>query len=644
MLSQSIKTIKGIGSKKAEFFANLGVFTLLDLMSLYPFRYQDLSQAKMIKDIQNEEEAVFLARVFSLESSRSQKGKNILRVNLNDNNNTIQAIFVNSPYMSKLLKKGELYWFYGKCQSYGKYKSVFHPEFALFSENPAGMGIKSIYPLSQDLKQKDVKNAMTSCQNLFELVPENLPKTIIDDFSLLPKSKAMYLMHFADNMEDIEKAKYRLKFEEIYLQQKQIFEARQKQKEQTRQHFYEDVAIEELYSLFNFELTNSQKQTIIEIKNDLKNETLMNRLIFGDVGSGKTAVAIVSSYIAFKSNYQSCIMAPTEVLAKQHYDEFKKILGDKASISLLVSSVKNKNKILDNLQNGSCDIVIGTHAIIEDTVEFNNLSMVITDEQHRFGVKQRSALKNKAPNGADILSMSATPIPRTLSMVYYGDLDISYLLDMPKGRKEVITKYVAGVDDKRKLIKFIYDRLNEGEQAYFLAPRIEDNDEKTKTSVEKMYQYFKEVYPNFQIEYLHGKINPIEKNRIMESFKEGKTQILIATTVIEVGVNVPNATIMLISSIENFGLSQLHQLRGRVGRGNKQSYCFLTANKITDTVLQRVDAMQDYHSGFDIAEIDLKMRGPGEIVGNRQHGFKKFKLVDYEKDYELIMKIHQLFI
>ncbi len=644
MLSQSIKTIKGIGGKKAEFFASLGVYSLLDLMCLYPFRYEDLSKASEISDLENEEEAVFLARVLSFESSRSHNGKNILRVNLSDDHSKIQAIFVNSPYMQKLLKKDELYWFHGKCSVYGKYKSVFHPEFLLYADKPEGMGVKPIYPLSKDLKQKDIRNSLEACKNLFDLIEENLPKNIINKYKLVKKSEAMYTMHFPNKMEDVERAKYRLKFEEIYLQQKEIFEKRRLEKEEKRKKFYADINSEEIYSIFDFELTESQKQTIKDIRTDLNSDSLMKRLIFGDVGSGKTVIAISAAYMAVKSSYQTCIMAPTEVLATQHYEEFKKHLSEHARICLLVASIKEKDKLIKDIAEGRYDIIIGTHALIQDNVVFKHLSVIITDEEHRFGVNQRISLKNKALDGADALSMSATPIPRTLSMIYYGNLDISYLVDMPKGRKKIITKFVDGNDNKKKLIKFIYDKIKEGEQAYFLAPRIEEDEEKNKSSVEKMVKYFREVYPDLTISYLYGKMSSDEKDKRMEAFKKGEISILISTTVIEVGINVPNASIILISGIEHFGLSQLHQLRGRVGRGEKQSYCFLTTNNKSPNLIKRARVMENYSSGFDIAEMDLKMRGPGEILGDKQHGFKLFKLVDYVEDYELIMKIHKIFL
>ncbi len=644
MLKQSIKTIKGIGSKKAEFFASLGVYSLLDLMSLYPFRYEDLSSPSMISDIENEEEAVFLARVLSFESSRSYNGKNILRVNLSDDYSKMQAIFVNSPYIQKLLIKDEIYWFHGKCSVYGKYKSVFHPEFLLYSDKPEGMGIKPVYPLNKDLKQKDIKNALASCENLFDLIEENLPEKIIDKFDLIKKSEAMYAMHFPSSMENVEKARYRLKFEEIYLQQKEIFEKRKLEREKKRKNFYTDVNSEEIFSIYDFELTESQKKTVEDIRCDLKSDAIMKRLIFGDVGSGKTVIAISAAYMALKSSYQTCIMAPTEVLATQHYEEFKKYLSKEAKICLLVASVKEKDRLIKEIAAGRYDIIVGTHALIQENVSFKKLSIIVTDEEHRFGVKQRHSLQNKALDGADTLSMSATPIPRTLSMIYYGNLDISYLVDMPKGRKKIITKFVDGRENKKKLLKFIYDKIKEGEQAYFLAPRIEDDEEKNKSSVEKMVKYFREIFPDFSISYLYGKMNSAEKERRMEAFKKGEISILISTTVIEVGINVPNATIILISGIENFGLSQLHQLRGRVGRGEKQSYCFLTTNKKSPNLMNRVKAMERYNSGFDIAEMDLKMRGPGEILGDKQHGFKLFKLIDYLEDHDLIMKVHKIFL
>ncbi len=643
MLNQSIKSIKGIGDKKASFFKNMGVSNLYDLLSLYPFRYEDLSKATKISDMEDDVYYVFVARVVYFESSYSKGGKKMIKVELEDDSSSLEAIFVNMPYLKSILKKGEIYWFYGKCSTFGNYKSTFHPEFFSYENYPNGMGIRPIYSLSGDLKQKDVKSSIEACKNLFELIAENLPDEIIKKENLMQKNEAMFTMHFPKSFDDLERAKYRLKFEEIYLQQEIISNKRKVNKEAKRKHLYDEVSSDEIYSLFDFEMTNSQKSAITEMKDDLQSDILMNRLLFGDVGSGKTAIAISLSYIAVKNGYQACIMAPTEVLARQHYSEFSKTLGDYYNVELLVSSVKNKNEITDLLKSGEIDIIIGTHALIEDNVIFNKLSMIITDEEHRFGVNQRKALKNKAISGADYLSMSATPIPRTLSMIHYGDLDISYLTDMPKNRKKIITKYVNGNESKRKLLKFIYDAFKNGEQAYFLAPRIEDYEEQNKNSVEKMYKSLSSIFKGFEIAYLHGKMKAEEKNQIMSDFKLGKIQALVSTTVVEVGVDVPNATIIVISQMENFGLSQLHQLRGRVGRGDKQSYCFLISDNKNENTAMRIEAMQNYDSGFDLAEIDLKMRGAGDILGTRQHGFKQFKLVDYFEDRELIEKVASLF-
>lgn len=643
MLNQSIKILKGIGGKKAEFFANLGVHTLRDLLHLYPLRYEDLRKSMPISELRNDQSAVFLAMVEGFEQTISSGGKKMTRAKLAYDGSSVQALFVHMPYLQNLLKKGEIYWFYGKVSVNGTFRRLFHPEFYAYPEYPNGLGIKPIYPLSRDLKQKDVRNAVESCKNLFSMITDPIPDEILSRFSLISKAEALYSVHFPKDLEEIERARFRLKFEELYLQQKKVFEARLEHQLEIRKHFYKPLSEEELFSLFEFELTASQKSTLQEIQRDLDGELLMRRLVFGDVGSGKTAIAIASCYLAVKSGFQACVMAPTEVLAKQHFLEFSERLGETYRIALLVSSEKNKKKLAEDLREGRIDIVVGTHALIEEKIDFKNLALVVTDEQHRFGVRQRKHLKEKAKNGADVLSMSATPIPRTLSMVYYGDIDISYLTDMPKGRKKVITRFVDGNDQKRKLLKFIYDKVKSGEQAYFLAPRIDDDEEKTKSSVEKMYHYFKSIYKDFSISALHGKMKAEEKNAVMQNFKDGKVQILISTTVIEVGVNVPNATIMLISNMEHFGLSQLHQLRGRVGRSEKQSYCFLTTSKPSDSVALRVQAMETCDNGFDIAEMDLKLRGPGEISGSKQHGFERFRLVDYSRDQDLIQSIRNIF-
>ncbi len=641
MLDKGLKTLKGIGEKKAKSFSKLGIDSLFDLIEHYPKRYEDLSKPKRIETLVDGEGAVFLARVVSFENSRISGGKNLLKCRLEDDTGYISALYINAPYVSRLLKKGELYWFYGLVSIKGRNYSTFHPEFTPYSKKPEGFGIRPVYPLSSGINQSDIRNALRSCENLFSMVPEKLPDSVIEARSMLGKADALRAVHFPRTMTELEAGRNRLIFEEIFEVQLYLLALKKAAMMDTRTMVYSEMPLDDLLSAFPFELTGSQKKSIMEVQRDLYSKHPMNRLIFGDVGSGKTVIAIASALFALNSGFQVCVMAPTEILARQHFEVFTKLIPSQYKVGLLVSGVNDKKALLDGIRNGDYDVVVGTHAILQDGVEFKSLSLVITDEQHRFGVGQRTKLKDKSKVQADVLVMSATPIPRTLSLAFYGDLDISYVTDMPKGRKPIITKYVKD-SEKRDLLKFIRNRILAGERVYFVAPRIEDSEDNNMVSVEKLYNALKRIYSKFNVELLHGKMSSEQKSGIMEGFKAGKIDIVVATSVIEVGIDVPEATIIVITDVDRFGLSQLHQLRGRVGRGDAQSYCFLTGGGSGEVAKRRIDAMVSETSGFKIAEIDLEIRGPGEVLGKRQHGFERFKIADYTRDYHLISEARDL--
>lgn len=641
MFNRSVLTIKGIGDKKAKALNKLGISTVMDLLEHYPKRYDDFSKPSRIAGLNSGEHGVFLARVISSEKTYSASGKAMIKFELADDDASITAIFMNSPYMSKLLKSGVIYWFHGEITLAGRKLCVFHPEFCEYKKSPEGFGIRPVYPLSGGIKQGDLINALTSCRDLIPLVNETLPKSVVSSANLVARSEALSLIHFPNNISDTIRARRRLVFEEMYNVQVSLLLAKKAIRMNPRICTYKVLELENVFSMFPFDLTSSQKEVIGEIFSDLYSEYTMNRLVFGDVGSGKTVVAIAAAIAAIKSGYQVAVMAPTEILARQHFDVFSKFLAKDISLDLLLSAVKDKKDVLSNVSQGKTDILIGTHALIQSSVEFKALQIVITDEQHRFGVTQRSALKDKALEVPDILALSATPIPRTLSMALYGDLDISYLTDMPSGRKAIITRYIPNAE-KLALVDEIREHLLNGERAYFVAPRIEDDEAADLHSAELMYDGLKKIYKNFNVGLLHGKMSQDEKFSIMSDFKNGLIQILVATSVIEVGIDVKEASIIVISDADRFGLSQLHQLRGRVGRGERQGYCFLTGDISKGTSKSRIDAMVNENSGFKLAEIDLQLRGAGQVLGTRQHGFEKFKIADYARDYDVIKEARSI--
>jgi ATP-dependent DNA helicase RecG len=659
MLQTSVKYIYGIGTKRAELLEKeLGIKTYEDLLNHFPFRYIDRSKFYKIKDIRNSNTDIQLTgKIETLEEVGTGRKKR-LTATLYDETGKIELVwFKNYQWIKEKLKKGVTYIIYGKPVLFNRKFNIAHPEIETVEErNKKGfIKLQPVYPSTEKLTKNGFNTRlwtqiMTDLFNKTGLhFKESLPPKIIKELKLLDKNKALFNIHFPRNLELLQKAQTRLKFEELFYLQLQLLQKNIHRKHKIKGHIFEkiDTFFNRFYhENLSFELTNAQKKVLKEIRKDVRSGVQMNRLLQGDVGSGKTIVAFMSMLMAIDNGYQAALLAPTEILAQQHFNnlfEQAKSLG--LNIRLLTGSTRKKerNEIAENLINGNLHILVGTHAILEDVVRFKNLGIAIIDEQHRFGVAQRAKMwkKNKIP--PHILVMTATPIPRTLAMTHYGDLDISIIDELPPGRKPVQTIHRYR-KDKLKVFEFIKSELDKGRQAYVVFPLIEESETLDYQNLTDNYEKIKKFFTGtkYKTGMVHGKMKPGEKETEMLRFKNKETDVLVATTVIEVGVDVPNASIMLIESAERFGLSQLHQLRGRVGRGADQSYCILmTDYKLSEEARIRIETMTATNDGFKIAEVDLKLRGPGNILGTQQSGIMRFRIADIIKDAPLLRTARQ---
>ncbi len=632
---EKIRTIKGVGEKKAELLSKLKINTIGDLLNYIPRTYEDRRVVTKIKELQSGTPSLIQGIVLNINKGGNyQRGKTVLKIKIGDSSGEIFAVFFNANYIAKSVQIGKEYFFFGRVKN----GQLIFPDFA-----EKEMGILPVYPLTKGISQQELRKLMKVAIAQVGTIPENLPYDLVKSNNICSLDYAIKNLHFPENKEKLKQALYRIYFMELLIFQLGI--SLMKRQEYTKKRG--KVALVEIGDFIKtipFELTQAQKKVIDEISGDLEKSEPMNRLLQGDVGSGKTIVAEVAIYKVARSGMQSAFMVPTEVLAKQHFETLTNSLGKQGiKIELLTGSVtkKEKEEILAGLVNGNIDVVIGTHALIEDSVKFKNLGLVITDEQHRFGVLQRAVLGEKGgeelPN---ILVMTATPIPRTLGVVLYGDLDISIIDKMPNQRKPIITaKFPEG--QREKAYSLMEEEIRKGRQAYVVAPLIEDSQFIEAKSAEDIYEEIKDQFKDISVGLLHGSMKEKEKSEIMKSFKEGKVQVLVSTVVIEVGINVPNATVMIIESSQRFGLSQLHQLRGRVGRGSHQSYCMLLYDKITETGQERLEVMVKSADGFYIAERDMEIRGVGDIFGTNQSGFEGNKILALAKNAKLLERSQQ---
>lgn len=636
-----LQDIKGLGPKKKEYLNNLHITSVKDLIYHYPFRYEDRRDPKTIEEAYGKEDALLHLSLLSSPSTRYLGGnKNITTIRATDGKYKIELVWFNQPYILNNFKNVEKVYVFGKVENYKGQLKITNPIISKTLGNELGK-IVPVYNVTKGLTQNDLRNFIGQSLQKMKF-KENLPKDILDSNNLIDYREAIINIHFPNSMSLLQKAIERLKFQELFLHQLYLdMNFSQINKEGISFKIVPEV--DEFINKLPFELTSAQERVVGEILEDMKSPFIMNRLLQGDVGSGKTIVAAIAILNAYYNGYQSVLMAPTEILATQHYEDLRDMfLGYGIRVGILKGSLSKgkKEKIVEDIKNGNIDVVVSTHAVLEDNVTFENIGLVITDEQHRFGVKQRAILTGKG--NVDTLVMSATPIPRTLALAKYGSLDISIIDELPKGRKNIET-YAVGMNYEKRIMNFLIKHVNEGRQCYIVCPLIEESENLNLTSVEELYERLNETYfRNIKTGLIHGALNPKHKDEIMESFIKNETKILFSTTVIEVGVNVPNANTMVIYNADRFGLSQLHQLRGRVGRGNYQSYCILLNDSKSQIARQRMRIMESTNDGFIIAKKDLELRGSGDVIGFRQSGEEQFKLVNLFEDIEMLNKVQSI--
>lgn len=646
--------IKGLGKVAADKFRKLGVRTLYDLLYFFPRAYEDRTNSKDIGNVLADEFAVVKGTVVSLKNQYIKAGRIMFRAMLGDNTGILELVWFNNKFIKNNINIGDELLVYGKVKKAAKAQMInpeyrkIHKEGKIKGENKEQ--IMPIYPSTSSLRQDTIRKiTYENLLNYGYLIEENMPMELLEKENLMSRKEALMNIHFPENFEKKEKALKRFLIEEILLLEIGILQGRY-EIDKENNNIYELEDNKKLVSKFigglEYNLTGAQKKVIGEIYKELKAGKIVNRLIQGDVGSGKTVVSLIMLLYMAENSYQGVIMAPTEILATQHYlgivDEFSNL---DVRVELLTGSIKGKKreKLLSEIENGLVDIVIGTHALIEDDVIFRKLGLIVIDEQHRFGVNQRRLLREKG-SLANLIVMSATPIPRSLALTIYGDLDISVIDELPSGRIPIRTKWIKNEDEKQKMYDFIEKKIGEGRQIYVVSPLIEESETLNVKSAEETFEEYSKVFKSRRLGLIHGRQKNVEKQQVMRKFKKGELDILVSTTVIEVGVNIPNASVMVIRDAQRFGLSSLHQLRGRVGRGQYQSYCFLESETQNDISGKRLEVMEKTSDGFKIAEEDLKLRNSGEILGTRQSGVSDMVLTDIIKNIKEIKRVRDFVI
>lgn len=642
-LNSDVRYLKGIGEKKAQALNKLGVFSLYDLISFFPRKYEDRSEYKPIAICQNGENVcvrAFVANDASLVTVR--RGMSLVKLRVADESGIMDVTFFNRPYVKNQLHKGEDYIFYGKVETMGSRKSMTNPVFEQeFGERKLTGKIFPLYPLTAGVSQNDLSNSVRQAlDNCLDCMPDILPQSVLRDEKLCQLRYAYENIHFPVDFKALELARKRLVFEELFVISCALSRIRKSrvQNPGIKMHMAD---INEFYRSLPFSPTGAQRRSIREAMEDMCSGREMSRLLQGDVGSGKTLVAAALIWFCFKNGFSSAFMAPTEILAQQHFETLSAFLspfGIKTGLLTGSMSAKEKRIVKQGLSNGEYDLIIGTHALFSADVQYKNLGLIITDEQHRFGVNQRAALINKG-SSPHVLVMSATPIPRTLALILYGDLDVSIIDELPPGRQKIDT-FAVDESYRQRLNNFILKLTGEGRQVFVVCPMVEENDElpvKLK-SAEEHARELSALFPHLKTACVHGKMKAADKENIMSEFANGNIDILVATTVIEVGVDVPNAALMIVENAERFGLSQLHQLRGRVGRGPYKSYCVLVSDSDNEDTRARLSIMHKTNDGFKISEEDLRLRGPGDFFGSRQHGLPQTHIADLGADTQILQR------
>lgn len=636
-LQDPVTALSGVGEKRAETLANLGIETIEDLLSYYPFRYEDI-QERQIQEINDQEKVTLKGLVVSpAVLNRFGYKKSKLSFRLMQENDVFMVSFFNQPYLKDKVVVGEEIAIYGRWDA----KRQTLNGMKILSSSSQNEGFSPIYHVNKSIRQTTLIQLIKQAfEQYYGYIEENLPQNLVDKYRLFARNEAMWAMHFPKTMEDHHQAKRRVIFEEFFVFQMKIQGLKTKEKAEKNGLSipYDIQKLKAFIASLPFELTNAQKKVTNEICKDLLSPKHMQRLLQGDVGSGKTIVAAIVLYAATTAGFQGALMVPTEILAQQHYQSLAELLRPfEVNVALLTGSTKTKERqqILTDLKSGELDIIIGTHALIQDEVDFAHLGLVITDEQHRFGVNQRKVLREKGYK-PDVLFMTATPIPRTLAITAYGEMDVSIIDEMPAGRIPIVTRWVLP-KQLDQVLKWGQTELASHHQMYVICPLIEESESLDVENAQKIYEQLRDYYaPDYQVGLLHGRMKNDEKDAVMQAFKENQLQVLVSTTVIEVGVNVPNATAMIIIDADRFGLAQLHQLRGRVGRGSQASYCILVANPKNEVGKERMKIMTQTNNGFVVSQKDLELRGPGEVFGNRQSGLPVFHFADIVADAHIL--------